>query len=79
MNILICLNQIIMISAKKFKNFRRFLHMMCAECSLEEKFLFLLGDLSNMEGDIIFYKTLMKLIFLTESVKVVVFLFLMTL
>ena len=40
-------------SAEKFKNFRVFFHMICADCSHKEKFHFLLGNLFNMEGDII--------------------------
>ena len=40
-------------SLEKFKNFRFFLHLICTAGQHEENLHFLLGDLFNIEGDII--------------------------
>ena len=40
-------------ACRKDLKFSSFFYMICADCSHEEKFYFLLGDLFNKEGDII--------------------------
>ena len=40
-------------SIEKFKNFRLLFHLLCIDCGHEENFHFLLGDLFNIEGDLI--------------------------
>ena len=41
------------VSLKKFKNFRLFFHLICTNFQHEEYFHLLLGDLYNIEGDLV--------------------------
>lgn len=38
---------------EKFKEFHLVFHLVCGDCQQEENFYFLLGDLFNIEGDLI--------------------------
>ena len=47
---------IYMMPAEELNNFRRLLfHLICADCEHKEDFHLLLGDLFNIEGNIILY------------------------